>query len=142
MATILRFTSPAGGRGGEHLREIRKEFTFSLAQAAAALGVSASTVENWERIGSDKITSGGMRRAYSIFAEDSNWVSGNNLVFGCYSIRLARQLLELDVTEMAGEFGYTKSAWLKIEANARVLSRDKIAEIESRVRVRLAAICC
>lgn len=142
MATILRFASPAGGQAGEHLRDVRREFAFTLAQAAAALGVSASTVENWERTGSDRITVAAMRRAYSIFAEDSNWASGNNLVFGCYPIRLARQLLELSVAEMAVEFGYTKSAWLKIEANARCLSKDRIAEIENRVRTRLAAVCC
>lgn len=142
MATILRFTRAEDASSGNRSRDARREFGLSLAQAAKALGVSAATVENWERMDNPRVSTDRLTEAYGNFCHAANRDLGNNLLFGSYPLRLARQLLQISPEDMAEQFGYSKAAWLKLEANARPLPDSKILEIEDRVRSKLAQICC
>jgi DNA-binding XRE family transcriptional regulator len=142
MATILRFTRAEDPYPGKKLRNTRREFGLSLAQAAKALGVSAATIENWERSGNPRLSTDDVSKSYSNFGHAADRDVGNNLLFGSYPLRLARQLLQVSPDEMATQFGYSKAAWLKLEANARPLPDTKLFEIEERIRSKLAQICC
>jgi transcriptional regulator with XRE-family HTH domain len=142
MATILRFTTRAEADVGAQFREARREYGLSLSQAAAALGVSPATVENWEKLGTDKLRPGDAKAAYGVATQEATAAGGNNVIFGCYPLRLARQLLQLDLDQIAAEFGYTRNAWLKLEANARFLPREKLLDLEQRIRTKLASVCC
>lgn len=141
MATILRMDGrrPAPVRGG--LREMRKEYELSLAEAGEALGVAASTVENWERVGSPRRPPESVRASFEEYRARSPSTAGKNLLFGCYPLRLARQLLKADVQGIASMFGYSPSAWLKFEADARPLPQEKLAALEERVRRRVTEVC-
>ena len=143
MATILRFEVRGDSQLGKGLRDIRKQFGLSLAQAASAADVSPATIENWERSGGSSISPEQLSERYAAYcARSSLSRGGNNLVFGCYPLRLARQLLEVDVEELAREFGYSSSSWLKLEANVRTLPSAKIAALEEKLRQKLAQVCC
>ena len=66
---------------------------------------------------------------------------GRNLLFAGYPVRLARELLGLDVARMASQFGYSKNEWMRIEANMLTLPPELRRRIEDLVRTRLAENC-
>lgn len=141
MAEI--YTFELGGCSNElrSIRELRKEMGLSLSQAAAAMGVSAATIENWEAnpgmgpgpdIVTDKLQS---------FIRENGTDAGKNLVFGHYPLRVARELLGMSVAEIAKAYGFSPSAWQKLESNGRALSKERLSVIEEDVRNHFERIC-
>lgn len=68
-------------------------------------------------------------------------VQDRNLLFACYPVRLARELLGLDTAWMARKFGYSEKEWRRIEANLLVLPLEMRGRIEDFVRASLAESC-
>ena len=123
------------------LRAVRSEYGLSLLQAAVALGISASAVEEMERHGDDVFAPEMVRRKYELFVGTTNFGVGKNLLFDTYPLRMARELLDLSIDEMASRFGYKPSSWKRIEMNARPLHPDILARIEAEVRHKLSSVC-
>ena len=134
MATVLEF--PA-------LRQVRKHAKLSLTQGASALGVAPSTLDAWERGNNSQVDVATAAAAYQQYKVDTESVrgAGKNMLFGCFPMRVARDILELEVGEIAAEFGYSPSFWSKIEANARCASPEIIEELERRVSARMSRLC-
>lgn len=128
---------------GRQLRRKREEARLTLAQAATALGISPITLDGWEQGRKPQISAEDAARAYDQFRRDTNDCrkAGNNLIFGVFPVRIARDILELSLEEMAQELGYSTSSWSKMEANARIVPADKLAEIEMRVSEAWNAAC-
>lgn len=122
-------------------REIRNEYGLSLLEAASALGISAAAVEELERGRTEPLGGEALRRKYELFIGTTDAGVGKNLIFGSYPLRVARELLEISLDEMAAKFGYTANSWKRIEANARPLSPELLRNIEKEVRDKLATVC-
>lgn len=122
------------------LRGIRNEYGLSLLQAAIALRISASALEDLERSGDPKMGGEEIRRRYELFV-GTNAPEGKNLIFGHYPLRMAREILGVSVEEIAAANGYTANTWKRIEANARPLRRDILQKIECQVRDKFKAVC-
>jgi len=122
------------------LRSIRNEYGLTILEAARALDLAASTVEQLERDEGPDISPEQVRQKYEMYAATTN-SDGRNLIFGHYPLRMARELLGLSLDEMAARFGYKTSSWKRIEANARPLRPGVREEIEHQVRTRFTAIC-
>ena len=120
---------------GRRLRRRREAADLTLAQAATALGVSPITLDGWEQGRKPQISPDDADRLYHKFRIDTNNCrkTGNNLLFGVFPVRIAREILQLSLHEMATEVGYSASSWTKMEANARIVPREKLEEIEARV---------
>lgn len=138
MAQVLLFQPETEVGHSLSPKEIRKEYGLSLLEAAIALGLSASALEGMER--APLTSEESLRRKYELFCGTRS-SSGKNLIFGHYPLRVAREILQLTVDEMAARFGYTGNSWRRIEANARPLSADTIRAIERQVRERFSTIC-
>lgn len=134
MATVLQL--PA-------YRRARQKFGLALTQAASALGVTPSAVETWERGASAPISVDAAEAAYAAYAENTEALrsAGKNVLFGCFPMRVARDILQLDVEEIAAEFGFSQSYWTKIEANARCAPQHVIETLEQRVRSTMGDRC-
>jgi len=139
VAEIIQLTPTARPRAG--IRDIRNEYGLSVVQAAKALGTSPSAIETWEAhpdMGPhEQIARSKIERYVLEHGRDG----GKNLLFGAYPLRLAREILGLDIKGIASAYGYTVAAWQKIEANSRILDREKIHEIENRVRQHFVRVC-
>jgi len=123
-------------------KRLRQEHDLSTTQIAKAMGVSTATIEAWERgLNSPPYVKVLEARVAEFARAFPSKQKGRNLLFGYYPLRLARELLALDVGQMAARFGYSKSSWTKIEANFRTIPAEKLAEIEEFVRIRLAEVC-
>lgn len=137
MATVLDFPALPP------LRHVRKCAQLSLTQGASALGIAPSTLDAWERENSPQIDVEAAAVAYAKYKIDTASMrgAGKNMLFGCFPMRVARDILELEVGEIAAEFGYSPSFWTKIEANARCAPPDVIKELEQRVSARMSQLC-
>ncbi|HEU0098703.1 MAG TPA: helix-turn-helix domain-containing protein [Allosphingosinicella sp.] len=143
MADLIQFDPANPVLLGRKLRGKREEARLTLAQAATALGISPITLDGWEQGRKPQISADDAERAYDRFRRDTNNCrkAGNNLIFGVFPVRIARDILELSLEEMAQELGYSASSWSKMEANARIVPADKIAQIETRVSEAWNAAC-
>ena len=122
------------------LRGIRNEYGLSVLQAAHALSTSAAAIERMERSDDPSVSAEEIRRQYELFA-GCGGVVGKNLVFGHYPLGMARELLSLDIGQMAARYGYTVNSWKRIEADARPLRPELLQQIEEDVRDELATVC-
>lgn len=120
---------------GKALRKARVDAELSLAQAAAALGNSPTTLDAWEQGRKPQISVDDAERLYKAYSKNTQlcWSSGDNYLFGAFPLRVARDILALDVAGIAGRLGYSPSSWTKMEANARVLPKPKLEELEGLV---------
>src|SRR3546814_1501490 len=100
------------------LREIRNEYGLSILQAAQALNLSSSKIEEIERSKDSTIDPISVRRDFEIFVGLGS-SAGKNLIFGHYPLRIARELLSRNLAEMAKCYVYTANSWKRIDANAR-----------------------
>lgn len=143
MATILDFPSTDFVLAGQNLRTARTNSRLSLAQAATALGISPTTLDSWEQGRKPQLTDETAKARYADFRKDTNNCrnTGNNLLFGVFPIRIAREILDFSVEEMAKELGYSVSSWSKMESNARLVPKDKITELERRVSIAWHNAC-
>lgn len=128
---------------GKQLRNEREAKKLTLAQAATALGISPITLDGWEQGRKPQISVSEARESYDRFRINTNSCrkSGNNLLFGVFPIRIARDILELSVDQMAEKVGYSRSSWAKMEANARNVPPEKIEEIEILVNSAWNSAC-
>lgn len=122
------------------LRDIRAEYGLTILEAARALDLAASAVEQLERDEGPDISPEQVRQKYELYAATNN-SDARNLIFGHYPLRMARELLGLNIEQMAERYGYKTSSWKRIEANARPLRPGLLEEIEDQVRTRFTAIC-
>lgn len=134
MASILQLPG---------FRRARQRYGLSLRQAASALGVDHSLVESWERGAEAPIDAEAAAAAYSTYAENTEALrtSGKNILFGCFPMRVAREILQLRTDEIAAEFGYSVSYWTKIEANARSAPAHVIEALENRIKETMSELC-
>jgi transcriptional regulator with XRE-family HTH domain len=143
MADLIQIHSANPVLSGRQLRRKREEARLTLAQAATALGISPITLDGWEQGRKPQISPEDAECAYVQFRRDTNNCrkAGNNLLFGVFPVRIARDILDLSLEEMASELGYSASSWSKMEANARIVPADKIAAIETKVAEAWNAAC-
>lgn len=139
MAEIIQLTP--NPRSGTSVRDIRNEYGITVVQAAKALGTSPSMIEMWEAHPDMGPHEEVARAKIGRYVVEHGRDGGKNLLFGAYPLRLAREILGLDIKGMASAYGYTIAAWQKIEANTRILDREKIYEIENRVREHFVSVC-
>ena len=134
MATVLQLPG---------FRRARRKYGLTLTQAASALGVTPSAVEAWERGGEAAIDAEAAGEAYALYAENTETLraAGKNMLFGCFPMRVARDILQLDVNSIAAEFGYSPSYWTKIEANARCAPPHVVEILEQRIKETMGELC-
>lgn len=134
MATILQLPE---------FRRVRRSFQLTLTQAAGALGVTPSVLDSWERGVTAPIEVSEAAEAYETYVENTESLrtAGKNMLFGCFPMRVAREILQLDLKQISHEFGYSASYWSKIEANARVAPHEVIRELEARIKDTMADLC-
>ena len=134
MATILQLPG---------FRPARQRYGLTLTQAASALGVTPSVLDKWERGSEAGITPGQALRAYDTYVinTESLRTSGKNVLFGYFPMRVARDILSLEIDEIAREFGYSPSYWRKIEANARTAPELVVEELEARIKDTMTTLC-
>jgi transcriptional regulator with XRE-family HTH domain len=60
--------------------------------------------------------------------------SSQNLIFGKYRFSLAKELLELSVTQCAARFGVSNNYWLECEKNKRRVDASMLQKIEEDIR--------
>lgn len=138
MATVLKFPLQ-----DLSLRQARQAHKLSLTQAASALGVSPSTLDSWERGNKSQIDAQKADDLYATYIQNTKEARriGKNVLFGCFPLRVARDILEQDINDMASEFGVSASYWTKFEANARCAPAPVIEELERRISARMSTLC-
>jgi transcriptional regulator with XRE-family HTH domain len=141
MTNVIEFGVGARPINKTNLREARKEFGLSLSQAAAALDTSPVMIENWERNSGMGPSIELIVDKFQSFIQKHGSEAGKNLIFGHYSLRMARELLGLSIQQVAEKYGYKPSVWPRLENNSRLLPEDKIKQIEEDVRSHFARIC-
>jgi DNA-binding XRE family transcriptional regulator len=143
MATVLNFSEDNPIFVGKKLRAERENSTLSLAQAAAAIGISPITLDGWEQGRKPQISSHDAALKYSEYRINTNYCHkhGNNLIFGVFPICIAKNILDVSTKEMAEMCGYSLSSWTKMEANHRILPDDKLKDIERWVNSAWNAAC-
>lgn len=143
MAELLKFPASNPVVLGAQLRRKREAAELTLAQAATALGISPITLDGWEQGRKPQITPHDAEQLFQKFRSDTNACrkAGNNLLFGVFPVRIAREILQLSLEGMAREVGYSVSSWSKMEANARIVPKDKMEQIEARVADAWSAAC-
>ena len=143
MATVLNFLPTDVVTLGKQLRDARVVEQLTLSQAATALGISPITLDAWEQGRKPQISVADATSRYKKYRVDTNFCrkSGNNLLFGVFPIRIAREILGVSLDEMAVKLEYSTSSWSKMEANARIVPAEKISEIESLVGDAWNAAC-
>ncbi len=130
-------------------RALRDDYGLTITQAAKALETSPSTIELWEAhahtpqpcpttVIPDRERA---RIRLERYVRDHGIAANKNLIFGVYPLRIARDILGLSVEKIASEYGYKPSTWQKLEANIRTLDREKLSQIEQRVREHFSAAC-
>jgi transcriptional regulator with XRE-family HTH domain len=139
---VLSFTEPKTGRSmGFRRRALRRKYKLSLSQASFATDLSPASIENWERSPAPSPTLDHLEDLFRNYVEAKDDQSDRNLLFGCYPLRFARQLLDITPEEMGQRLGYTKATWLKFESNARLLSDDKLELVQKAVQTKMASLC-
>ena len=106
MATVLNF--PASNAD---LRKARHDNDLSLVQAAIALDVVPSTLDSWERGKGSGVCPDKAFLAYKEYCQNTANMrrAGKNVLFGCFPLRVARDLLDMSIAEISDEFGYKAS---------------------------------
>ena len=134
MATVLQLPG---------FRRARQRFELTLTQAASALTVTPSVVEAWERGAEAAICVEAAEKAYARYVENTEALrtAGKNMLFGCFPMRVARDILQMDIDGIASLFAYSPSYWAKIEANARCAPPHVIETLEQRIRDTMGELC-
>ena len=143
MAEVLLFPGIDQVELGKSLRNVREQAELSLVQAAVALEISPVTLDAWEQGRKPQSDPTTVASKYKAYRDNTNYCqrNGNNLIFGVFPLRVARDVLGLSVEELAASVGYSQSSWTKIEANARILPNDKLFEIEGRLMAVWDSAC-
>lgn len=143
MSELLEFPVVDSVTIGRQLRRRRESAGLTMAQAAISLGISPITLDGWEQGRKPQISPEDADLSFTKFRSDTNACrrAGNNILFGVFPIRIARDILQLSLEDMANEFGYSSSSWSKMEANARIVPKDKLKQIETQVAEAWSAAC-
>lgn len=128
-------------KSNRFLKDIRKEFGLSQAQAAFALNVSTGTIENWDQFPNLAPDAEFIFYKFQLYKKAENPTAGQNLLFGVFPVSFARAVLRESVKTIASRYGYSVSNWQKIEANGRSLSAKTIETIEGDVRECISVTC-
>ncbi|MGO7078718.1 hypothetical protein ACCT03_33700 [Rhizobium johnstonii] len=142
MDNVVAYPNNEGVVDDAHtIRQIRIRKGLSIVQAAAALRTTPSNIELWEAnpgMGPKRFV---VSNHFDNFLRENDPGCGKNLLFNRYPLSLARDILSLNVEEIAALFGYKKSTWQKFESHTRVLSADDLARLEDMVRERFSVVC-
>jgi DNA-binding transcriptional regulator YiaG len=139
-------------------RQLREQgFGLSKVEAAAALGKSASTLENWELlVARYEKASATDKKSISLsvvmerpeasklleaYVKKKKRPTADNLLFGVYPLRVGREILEKTLDQIAAKYGYKPDTWKKMEANIRPLDKKILGQIEDEMRDHLAKRC-
>lgn len=143
MSKIIKLSDSKNAPQTRTFKEIRTDFGLSRAQAALALDVSRASIDNWERKPCTNLDDVKITANFQTFAAKHGDDEGlvRNLIFGRYPLRMAREILELKVAEVADKYGYSESAWKKFEANGRPLKAEIMQELERDVRAAFISCC-
>jgi len=123
------------------LYRARREYGLTVLEAAEALGISAHIVEREERGEDCRFSDRSIKSKFEYFVASIAKGEGKNLIFHSFPLRVAREILGLEIEEMAAKYGCSKSHWKKLEANYRKLTADKLDQIEQDVRSCFLAVC-
>lgn len=143
MTNIVAFRDAKIPDSKFDFRTLRTELGLTRAQAAIAMGASPATIENWERnpdSGPNEVTATNKMQTF-IRENGDDATVGKNLLFGHYPLRLARELLEVSIEDIANQYGYKKSAWQRFEGNSRPLNKDILLKVESDVQFYFGELC-
>lgn len=142
MTVVIFNGAPSKPAQPEVFRDYRKQERLTITQAAYALGVSTSAIEAWERGVNPAPSIDTVKEAFEAFSINyEKKTFKKNLLFGSYPLRLARELVEMDIASISAKFKVTPSSWAKFESNVRPLPESMLVEVEDFVRERLAAVC-
>jgi transcriptional regulator with XRE-family HTH domain len=135
------FEHGATDKRRSRLNTLRREYDLSLLQGATALNMSASELERLEGDRCYLPDIGEITCKFEDFIMTSGGAAGNNLLFRTYPMRVAREILNLSLPQIAQKYGYTPESWKKIEANARPIDAAKIRQIENDMRNQFSSVC-
>lgn len=143
MSKIVNITDAIGAPNTRSFKEIRAEFDLSRTQAAEALGMSRASIDHWERKKYTARNEVELKEKFQAYIDihDGAPKGGRNLVFNKFPLRMAREILEKSVAEMAEKYGYSESAWAKFEGNGRPLKAEIKEQLERDVRAAFMESC-
>jgi ribosome-binding protein aMBF1 (putative translation factor) len=133
--SIISAGSGQPNMSGDALKAMRKESGVLKRQMAAGLAVSVATIERWEQSDVVPLTDTVVANVITnIRLADPKFEAGKNLCFGRFPMRVAREILELSMEQMAVKYQYSVSQWKKIESHERKINSDVLKDIEEDVR--------
>ena len=143
MSKIVNITDAKGAASTRSFQDIRAEFNLSRTQAAEALGMSRASIDNWERKSYTARNEVELKEKFQAYLDETNGdpKRGRNLIFNRFPLRMAREIMELTVAQMAEKYGYSESAWKKFEGNGRPLSAEVKTALEKDVRTKFMESC-
>ncbi len=143
MADILEFPPVDLVAWGRDLRKARVKAELSLNQAAVALEISPTTLDAWEQGRKPQVAVEAAAERFDAFRKSTEevWRTGENLIFGVFPLRVARDVLGWSIDEIATEFSYSRSSWTKMEANARLLPKEAMDRLQDMVGAAWSDAC-
>lgn len=120
----------------------RKTYKLSLSQAAKALRLSPTQVERDELRETPQLDVRRAEQAFEVFIATNNLMKdGKNLLFGYMPLRVARDVLDMPVDEIAKKYRMSPSQWRKMECHARTLETSLLDEIEKDIVSHFDGLC-
>jgi transcriptional regulator with XRE-family HTH domain len=127
---------------GQLFKEMREENGILRRQIAAEFKVSVSTVERWENSYQTPVDVATLGEKISyIRLKDPNFKLGKNLCFRRFPIGIAREILELNIDQIAKRYGLSASQWKKIECHERPIEKEILEKLESDIRFSIVGDC-
>jgi DNA-binding transcriptional regulator YiaG len=120
---------------------LRGEYRFTVVDAASALATTSANVEHWEANPGLGPQEDLVRASFEDYKHSGKRGERSNLIFGTYPLKLAREILGLNIDEIAASHGYKRSMWQKFESNDRELDRGVLLRLEDDVREHFLAAC-
>ena len=129
------------GLGANDLYLIRSEFGLSLTEAASALGIVGRTLEKYESDTGISLTASEVKNKYHHFVSISGGIDGKNLLFDQLPLRVARELMCCNISEISSKYGYSANTWRKYECNQRELPVEIKIFVEDDMRSQFKKLC-
>jgi DNA-binding XRE family transcriptional regulator len=123
------------------LKKCRNSYGMSILQAAKALDVSTATYERMEQGVTAPPSRVWVETQFAIFIDENGQTGDENLLFGTFPLRIARDLLDISCADLASMYGYKESTWKRFESNGRHLDKDTVTNIENSIKAKLKQTC-
>lgn len=145
MAALHKLVPTNRKKGHEQsnteFKELRNQYGLTVIQAAVALATTTHNVETWEANPNMGPSDAVVRQNFAEYQRLNFGRIDSNMLFAAYPLRVARDMLDLTLGEIAADFGYSAAAWQKFESNQRLLDRKKLRVLEARVRTHFVDTC-